>query len=123
MKFVHVAAVIITATFFFVRGIWMLRESPLLDHPFVRVAPHVNDTVLLISALLLAGMIGQYPFVSGWLTAKLIGLVVYILAGHIALRRGRNRRERGLAFVAALVALTYIVTVARCRDPLICLGN
>ena len=120
VKFVHVGTVIITAGLFLVRGVWMLRESPLLQHPFVRVAPHVNDTVLFVSALTLAAMIGEYPFVTGWLTAKVIGLVVYILLGHVALRRGRNRKERSIAFVAALAVLAYIVAVARCRDALAC---
>ena len=94
VKFVHVSAVIVTASFFLARGIWMLQGSALLQHPFVRVAPHVNDTVLFISALVLATLLGQYPFVNGWLTAKVVGLVVYIGLGHVALRRGRNRLER-----------------------------
>ena len=123
IKFVHVSAVVITATFFLVRGIWMLRGSPLLQHPFVRIAPHVNDTILFVSALTLATLVGQYPFVSGWLTAKVLGLLAYILLGHIALRRGRNQMERSIAFAAALGVLAYIVAVARCRDPLACLGN
>lgn len=123
VKFVHVSAVIITATLFIVRGIWMLRGSALLQHPFVRVAPHVNDTVLFISALTLAAIVGQYPFVTDWLTAKVVGLVVYILLGHIALRRGRNRTERAVAFAAALGTLGYILAVARCRDPLACFGS
>ena len=89
----------------------------------MRVAPHVNDTVLFISALTLAAIVGQYPFVTGWLTAKVVGLVVYILLGHIALRRGRNRTERTVAFVAALSVLGYILAVARCRDPLACFGS
>lgn len=123
VKVIHVSAVIITGSFFLLRGIWMLQGSNLLQHPFVRVAPHVNDTILFVSALTLAVIVGQYPFVSGWLTAKIIGLVVYILLGHVALRRGRNRTERGLAFVGALAVLGYIVAVARCRDPLACLGS
>ena len=123
VKFVHVGAVIITASFFLVRGVWMLRDSPLLQHPFVRVAPHVNDTILFISALTLAAMIGKYPFAEGWLTAKVVGLVIYILLGHVALRRGRNLTERALAFAAALTVLAYIVTVALCRDPLACFGS
>jgi uncharacterized membrane protein SirB2 len=123
VKWTHVGAVIITATFFIVRGIWMLQESALLQHPFVRIAPHVNDTVLFVSALVLATMVGQYPFVTGWLTAKVLGLVVYIVLGHIALRRGQTRTQRSMAFAGALGVLAYILAVARCRDALACLGS
>lgn len=122
-KAVHVSAVIITASFFIVRGIWMLRKSLLLQHPFVRVAPHVNDTVLFLSALTLAWLLGISPLTTPWLAAKIVGLVVYILLGHVALRRGRTQAVRTTAFAAALLTLAYIVAVAVCRDPLVCLGS
>ncbi|MGI9329271.1 MAG: SirB2 family protein [Gammaproteobacteria bacterium] len=123
IKIVHVSAVLITASFFILRGVWMLQGSLLLQKPFVRVAPHVNDTVLFGSALTLAWLLGISPASAPWLGAKIIGLVVYILLGHIALRRGPTRRIRGLAFAGALAALSYILAVARCRDPLACLGS
>lgn len=123
IKIVHVSAVIITASFFILRGIWMLRDSSLLHKPFVRVAPHVNDTVLFGSALALAGLLGISPASAPWLAAKITGLVVYILLGHIALRRGPTRLIRGFAFAGAIATLTYILAVARCRDPLACLGS
>lgn len=123
VKIVHVSAVIITASFFILRGVWMLQGSSLLHKPFVRVAPHVNDTVLFGSALTLAWLLGISPASAPWLAAKITGLVVYILLGHIALRRGPTRLIRGFAFAGALATLTYILAVARCRDPLACLGS
>jgi uncharacterized membrane protein SirB2 len=60
----------------------------------------------------------QLPFAQGWLTAKLIGLVVYILLGMMALKRGRTRKVRAVFFVAALTAFAYIVSVALTRSPL-----
>jgi len=82
----------------------------------VRVAPHVVDTVLLASALWLAGTIGQYPFTHDWLTAKLAALLAYIVLGSIALKRGRTPRRRAAALVGALAAAGYIVAVALARD-------
>jgi len=123
VKIVHVSAVLITASLFILRGIWMLQGSSLLHKPVVRVAPHVNDTVLFGSALTLAWLLGLSPASTPWLAAKITGLVAYILLGHIALRRGRTRRIRGFAFAGALTTLAYILAVARCRDPLACLGS
>lgn len=79
--------------------------------------PHVIDTVLLASAIGLAILIRQYRGVNSWLTAKVVGVVAYIVLGSIALKRGRNRRVRLLAWIAALLAFGYIVLVAHRRDP------
>ena len=95
----------------------MLAGSPVLDRRFVRVAPHVVDTILLASALWLCWILHQWPFVEGWLTAKVIGLVVYIVLGAIALRRGRSRGVRVAAFAGAALAALYIVSVALAHDP------
>lgn len=121
IKHLHVTCVVLSGLGFCLRGIWMMRESSLASHRLVRVLPHVIDTLLLGSAVTLAWMSGQYPFVSGWLTAKLFGLVSYILLGMMALRRGRTRVVRSRYFVLALLAYAYIVGVALSRNPLILL--
>jgi uncharacterized membrane protein SirB2 len=113
-----VACVVLSLAGFGARGALMLVGSPLLAARFVRVAPHVVDTLLLASAAWLAWFLGQYPFVHGWLTAKVLGLLAYIVLGSIALKRGRTRGQRILAFAAALLAAAYVVSVALTRDPL-----
>jgi uncharacterized membrane protein SirB2 len=95
----------------------LLAGSPLLERKFVRIAPHVVDTLLLASAIWLTLILRQYPFVNGWLTAKVIGLVAYIALGAIALRRGRTKGVRVAAFVAASMTALYIVSVALTHDP------
>jgi len=79
---------------------------------WVRVLPHVVDTVLLASAIALAVTIGQYPLVNGWLTAKAFGLIAYIVLGTIALKRGRTLGIRITALCGALLVFSYVVTVA-----------
>lgn len=102
---------------FAARGLLMLADSPILKSRFVRIAPHVVDTVLLASAVWLAWFLGQVPFVHGWITAKVLALVVYIVLGAIALKRGRTKRVRVPAFAGALACVAYIVAVALTRDP------
>lgn len=121
LKTVHVAAVIITASLFILRGYWMLIESGRLQHPFVRIAPHANDTILFVSALSMAWLLGEYPFAVDWLTAKFLALLAYIVLGHYALKRGRSKQTRTWFFIAALGTLAYIIGVALCRNPLTCL--
>jgi uncharacterized membrane protein SirB2 len=98
------------------RGVWMMQQSPQLQRKWVKIAPHVNDTVLLLSAIVLAVQVQQYPFVDSWLTAKLLALLLYIGLGLVALRLGRSLRVRITAFALALVTFSYMVGVAVSRD-------
>lgn len=116
LKHIHVTCVVLSGGGFFVRGVWMLNGSPMLDRRWVRIVPHVVDTVLLASAIALAVSIRQYPFVEDWLTAKLAGLLAYIGLGMFALRRGRSKRLRCGFWLAALAAFGYIVAVALTRQ-------
>jgi uncharacterized membrane protein SirB2 len=118
LKTIHVGSVAMSYVLFFVRGVWMMRDSPRLHERWVRVVPHLVDTVLLASAVTMAVMIRQYPFEANWLTAKVIGLVIYIALGMIALRFGNTRSTRVMAWVAAQIVFLYIVSVAVTRDPL-----
>jgi len=118
LKWIHIACAILSISGFALRGVLMLADSPLLATRFARVAPHVVDTVLLASALWLAARIGQYPFVEGWLTAKVLALIAYIVLGALALKRARSKAQRATAFALALVAAAYLVSVALTRDPL-----
>lgn len=117
IKYLHVACVILSLSGFAARGALMLAGSPLLNARWVRIVPHVVDTVLLASAAWLAVMLQQYPFVHGWLTAKVLGLFAYIGFGMIALRRGRTKGMRTTFFVLALASAAYVVWVALTRDP------
>lgn len=118
LKHVHVSCVLLSGAGFVLRGLWMLRESPMLQRRWVKIAPHVLDTLLLGSAISMAVISAQYPLALDWLTAKLVGLLVYILCGTMALKRARTRRLRIVFFIAALTAFAYIVSVALTRDPL-----
>ena len=115
---VHVTCVGATFALFFGRGVLMLADSPLLGTRLLRIAPHVIDTLLLTSAIWMAAASRQYPFVEGWLTAKVIALLAYIGLGTVALSRGRTRRARAIAWLLALAVFGYIVSVALARSPL-----
>jgi uncharacterized membrane protein SirB2 len=117
LKHLHQAAVAVSLTLFVLRGVWMWRDSPALEARWVKVVPHVVDTLLLASAIGLAWTLQQYPFVHAWLTTKLLALVLYIVLGSLALKPGRPKRLRLLCFLAALAVFGYIVSVARSHDP------
>ena len=117
VKYVHVACVILSLSGFAARGALMLADSPLLNARWVRIAPHLVDTALLASAAWLAVVLQQYPFVHGWLTAKVLGLLAYIGFGMVALRRGRTKGVRAAFLALACASAAYVVWVALTRDP------
>ena len=117
IKHLHITCVALSGGGFFVRGLLMWRGSPLLAGRTARVLPHLVDTLLLTSALTLAVMSGQYPVQQDWLTAKVLGLLLYIGLGTLALKRGRSRAVRTGAWLAALAVFGYVVSVAMTKNP------
>ncbi|PKO85008.1 MAG: regulator SirB [Betaproteobacteria bacterium HGW-Betaproteobacteria-11] len=117
IKHLHLLCVAVSGLGFLARGVLRLNDSPWLARPWVRIAPHVNDTVLLVAGLALAALSGQYPFVDAWLTAKVLGLLAYIALGTLALGRARTRRGQFASFIAALLVFVWMASVARLRDP------
>lgn len=117
LKHLHLTCVALSGLGFLIRGLWMLADSPRLQQRWVRIAPHVIDTLLLASALGMVALTRQYPFVLDWLTAKVLALLAYIVCGTMALKRGRTRRQRAAYFGLALLIFAYIVGVALTRQP------
>ncbi|TXF12600.1 SirB2 family protein [Pelomicrobium methylotrophicum] len=112
IKHLHVTCVAVSYALFFVRGLWMIRESPLLRRRWVRIVPHVNDTLLLATGVTLSILMHQYPLVAGWVSAKVVALVLYIFLGMYGLKHGETKRDRIVAWLAAQVVFLYIVAVA-----------
>ena len=113
----HTIAAVVTITGFILRGYWMMSDSGKLQHRITRIAPHVVDTVFLLSGVAMIAMLSLNPLSQRWLLAKFVGLIVYILLGTVAIRRGSTMRIRMVAFVAALSVFAYIVGVAMSKSP------
>jgi uncharacterized membrane protein SirB2 len=119
LKHIHLTFVALSGALFLLRGMWMFAGSAQLQQRWVKVLPHIVDTLLLASAIGLAIWSRQYPLQAPWLSAKVAALLVYIVLGSVALKYGRTRQVRTAAFVAALASFAYIVAVALTKNPLI----
>lgn len=113
----HYLTVTLSLMGFILRGVWMMRESPLLQARLVKILPHVNDALLIFSAMGVAYLAGLYPWEQPWMAAKLVALIAYVLIGTVALKRGSTKAIRVMAWVLALVIYTYIVMVAMTHSP------
>ena len=118
-KDIHVTFVVLTLLFFLLRGFWMIQGSSLLKKAWVRTLSASIDTVLLVSAIVQAITISQYPFIDHWLTAKVLALITYIVLGSIAFTYGKTKTIRVCAWLAAIACFGYIACVALTRNPTI----
>ena len=112
----HVTAAAVSLALFTLRGAWMMASLALLERRWVKIVPHVVDTMLLGSALWLAWQLGM-DGTRGWLVAKVVALFVYIALGTVALKRGRTRGVRVAALSGALMTFGYIASVAVTKSP------
>ncbi|MBK6741764.1 MAG: SirB2 family protein [Hydrogenophilales bacterium] len=112
LKLIHIGTVYITFGLFLARGLWMLLDSPRLQDRWVKILPHLNDTLLLTAAIALVFVGDLNVLDNPWLIAKISGLLAYIGLGTLALKRGRTKAQRAVFFFAALAVFGYIIAVA-----------
>jgi uncharacterized membrane protein SirB2 len=118
LKLIHMSCALLSIGGFTLRGYWMLTENLLLNHRAAKIFPHIIDTLLLASAIGMLLVWKTSPLELNWLIAKILGLLAYIFLGMIALRFGRTKKEKGIAWLLALLSAAYIVSVAYSKNPL-----
>ena len=112
LKPAHVTFAVISLLGFSLRGYWMVKESALLQTKAVKILPHINDTLLLSSAIALVVMPRQYPIVVGWVSLKILLLILYIVCGTFALKHARTMAQRIKFLMASVVVVLGIFMVA-----------
>ena len=112
IKDIHVTFVVLTFLSFSIRVYWMYTGSALLQNRAVKILPHLIDTVLLLSGLAMAVMYYGAFYRRPWLVVKLVGVVIYILLGMVALKSGKTRAIRISAAGAAWLVFLFIIFIA-----------
>ena len=119
IKWVHVAAVLASGSLFLLRGLLLQTGQPRLAMAApVRYLSYSIDTILLTAALMLLTILPREMFANGWLTVKLVLLVVYIVLGSFALKRAHTPRLRLTCYVLALLVFGFMLSIARSHHPL-----
>lgn len=119
LKHAHMMFALFSIVLFMLRA-WLAVPSPArIKSKVLKVLPHIIDTLLLILGVWLAVMMKYNPMGnSPWLAAKIIGVVLYIIVGTIAIKRGKTARQRLIATLAAIVIFAYIYGAAMTKSPL-----
>jgi uncharacterized membrane protein SirB2 len=124
LKAVHITAVTVSFAGFTARGLALWRGASWIRHPLTRRLPHLVDTLLLLSALGMLWVARLSPWALPWLRAKLLGLVLYIALGAIALSPSRTADNKPpglihvLCWIGALAVYVYIVSVSVTKSAL-----
>lgn len=118
IKWLHVAMVLLSGGLFMLRGLALqLGYDRAMNAPW-RYTSYAIDTVLLTSALMLLSILHLNPFAVSWLGVKLLLLVLYIVLGTLALKRGRTPAIRRTCFTLALLTYVFMISIARAHHPL-----
>jgi len=112
LKTLHIVTVTVSILLFISRGLWIYLLKKELSAKWIKILPHVNDTLLLLSGITLAIQIQQFPFVHHWLTTKLTCLLVYILLGMVAMKWNANKAKGFIAWLFAIAVFAFMVSVA-----------
>ncbi len=111
-KHLHLTLVLLSVGLFVVRFATVQFRATAPNGFWFRVAPHIIDTCLLISGVLLMWVLQLSPFAAGWIALKLVLVVLYILLGLAAMKWAGNNGVRWVFFIAALLTVCAIGALA-----------
>lgn len=119
VKHTHLTAIALSVLLFLFRFVLTVKQSTMLQKKWLKILPHIVDTLLLVCAATLCVFLKQYPFVDAWVTEKLLALLMYIFMVTLALKIAPNGLIRGIGLVGALSWIAYAGVVAVTKQPIL----
>jgi uncharacterized membrane protein SirB2 len=108
----HILTVVLSITLFTSRFLLLIHSPTWQPKRWLKILPHVNDSLLLILAILLCIIIQQAPLITPWLTEKVTAVILYILAGMFALKWSKTRPSKIFWFMIAIFMFAYAANIA-----------
>ena len=108
----HILTAALSVTLFTIRFLLLVRSPTWQPNRWLKVLPHVNDSLLLIFAILLCIIIQQAPLITPWLSEKVAAVILYILAGMFALKWSKTRLSKIIWFIIAIFMFAYAANIA-----------
>ena len=112
IKNLHVIFALLSISGFVYRSFLKLNNPQKLQAKWLKISPHIIDTLLLVSAIYLVMANQQYPEVFNWVSAKILALLLYIFFGLVTLRFSKTRAGTLIGFMLSVITFAYIVGVA-----------
>ena len=118
-KHLHMTLAVLSISLFTLRFIWLLANSPKLQAKWVKITPHIIDTLLLTIGVAMMVQYSFNPIEQLWLGEKLLAIVAYIFTGYYTLKLARNKPMQIIGYLGAMGWVMLIVRLAMTREPLI----
>lgn len=109
---------LLSVLLFTLRFIWLLKGSAKLQQKWVKILPHIVDTLLLLLGIGLAVKFSLNPTEQMWFAEKLFAVAAYIFTGYYTLKLARNRTMQIIGFLGAIGWVMLIVRLAITKAPL-----
>lgn len=117
-KHLHMTLAVLSISLFTLRFIWLLANSPKLQAKWVKITPHIIDTLLLSLGVIMAVQYSMNPMEQLWLGEKLLAVVAYIFTGYYTLKLARNKSMQIIGYLGAMGWVMLIVRLAMTREPM-----
>jgi len=117
-KHLHMTLAVLSISLFTLRFVWTLVNSSKLQAKWIRIAPHIIDTLLLTFGAVMAVQYAINPFEQLWLGEKLLAVVAYIFTGYFTLKLARNKPMQIIGYLGAIGWVMLIVRLAMTREAL-----
>jgi len=114
LLFIHQISAVLSIAAYFFRGLGHLFNKPWANAKLLRIAPHVIYTTLLVSAIALVVMM-ELPFTEGWIIAKILGLIAFIVFGVLMMKDKFSRKQQAIFWLLGLITLFYVIMVAKTK--------
>lgn len=108
----------ISVCLFTYRFILTVIGSEKLNRKWLKISPHIVDTLLLIFGVSLAVQYHINPVEQLWLAEKILALFAYIFTGYYTLKLARNKPMQILGYLGAMGWVMLIVRLAMTRETL-----
>jgi len=117
-KHLHMTLAVISVTLFTLRFVWTLVESNNLQSKWVKIAPHIIDTFLLVFGVVMAVQLKINPVEYLWLGEKILAVVAYIFTGYYTLKLARNRIMQVIGYLGAMGWVMLVVRLAMTKESI-----
>jgi uncharacterized membrane protein SirB2 len=109
---------VISILLFTLRFAWTVVNSPRLQAKWIKITPHIIDTLLLAFGVVMAVQYSINPIEQLWLGEKILAVFAYIFTGYFTLKLARNKPMQIIGYLGAMGWVMLIVRLAMTREPL-----
>ena len=119
IKHLHMSLAVLSICFFTLRFASLLFKSEQLNKKWVKISPHVIDTLLLVLGFTLMMKLALNPMEHQWLAEKLLAMVAYIVTGYYTLKLARNRSMQIIGYLGAMGWVLLVIRLAMTKEVIL----